>query len=129
MRTLAPLLLLLLAPSLAFAQAHHYTHVSGPSLTQSPPAEGAMVQLVDATAPHADTLNVWVQDAGPDKKPSYGRAADADAVVWCYPDLYAHSNHLLPDAEGEIVSLTGGDSVVFTERGSQTHTVYSSRMQ
>ena len=128
MRNLALLFAFLLAPSFAFAQAHHYTHVAGASLHESPPAEGAMVQLVDANAPDADTLDVWVQDAGPNKKPSYDRAGDADAVVWCYPNMYSHRNHLLPKATGEIVSIVRGKSVVFTERESKTHSVYTSRM-
>ena len=122
------LLFALAAPSLVFGQAHHYTQVGGVSLADGLPSQGGIIQLVHQAAP-SDTLDVWVQDAGPGQEPSYDWAEHADRVMWCYPNLHPHRNHLMPDAEGKLLAFIIGDSVIFTEEGSQTHTVYSQRTQ
>jgi hypothetical protein len=77
---------------------------------------GRYVQAYDMTVD--DTLRIWVEHVPDGGDPSYGRAEAADRVVWCYPQVREHDQHLFPNAEGEIYVIWDKGMVSFyTESG------------
>lgn len=128
MRILHFTIALLILPCLCLGQPNQYAEVGATPFPKPIPAAGKLIQLVDQTSP-SDTLDVWVQHAGPRTIPSYAFTKHADAVLWCYPNLYPHKKHLMPQAKGEIVVFLLDGNVVLTERGSQAHLVYSQHIK
>lgn len=81
--------------------------------------DGRLIRVVDVSS--ADTLNIYTEHVRRGRKdiPDENFIVNqADAVVWCYPQVYPHKNHLFPDAEGRIYSLQRRSSITFyTEQG------------
>ena len=123
MRPLSPLLVVLFALLLSVAvpevNAQAYYTLPADSTAGPLPDKGQMVSLYNGAG---EKLKVWVEHGTPARRPNYDRADEADLVVWCYPEIWTHDNHVLPDATGEILSISHpGESreVVFTEAESR----------
>ena len=113
MRFLPILPLLLCLTLTAPAQSVQLHKVAGPHV-DSLPSAGTYVRA----AKQSDTLWIWMEHVGRDGRPNYRAANEADAVVWCYPQRHPHPNHLLPNAEGQVVAITFRESILFAEVGS-----------
>jgi len=114
MRPLALFFALLIAlPLFAHAQTKPYKQLGGSEKIAHmvrEEREGDYVVLYDLT--EQDTVLAWIEHVTPGDRPDYDSADLADVVIWCYPDLYPHENHALPDAKGKI-SIRAREHVFF----------------
>lgn len=87
--------------------------LDGPALDRVPTMlerGGAYVTVYHQN--RGDTLRAWVQHVTTTHvTPDYGRAEEADLVIWCYPGRYPHPNHVMPDAEGRLEIMRSGDQL------------------
>jgi len=125
MRYLA-LLLAFLVPLSAEGQAVALKQVGGPKITTTKIQGGTYIRATRLQAVR-DTLWVWVQHVTPQTPPDTTSADQADLVVWCYPGLYAHPQHALPDADGRIALLREEDVLWIVEEGSDEWRQYVGR--
>lgn len=66
----------------------------------------------------SDTLRVWVQGVRwPNQPPNRDSARAADRVIWCYPQRFESSKHVLPGVEGRVLFKESSDTfAVMSER-------------
>ena len=101
----AAVLLLALLPALSSAQpARTFEVLSGHTHPDSLRA-GTMLTVTEWRISEADTLRLWVERTTRSKGPSLKNSAEADRVIWCYPDRYSDPRHLFPDAQ-VVLSLS-----------------------
>lgn len=104
--------LALLAPVALGQGVQTYTVLDREDVTD----DGRYAKLYDNTT--GDTLVAWIEHVPVQEEPDRARAASADLVVWCYPKMKPHSDHIFPDSSGKIWVLHKGDKVTFyTEAG------------
>jgi len=112
-RILSILALTLCLAITAPAQSVQLQKVAGPDLDRLP-TDGTYVRA----SLRGDTLWVWMEHIEADEHPNYEAAAEADAVLWCFPQKHPHPRHLLPDAEGRVAAVINEETLFLTEVGS-----------